>query len=129
MAVRIFKTIPFHRWATTEGLSDDALAKAAAEIESGLVDARLGGFLVKKRIARAGAGKRGGYRTILAHRQESRLGARMFFLVGYAKNEKDDLHPKERDALIAAGDVYMKLSEADLDRAVSMRKLLEVTVK
>jgi len=32
----------------------------------GLVDAQLGGGVVKKRVARAGQGKRGSYRTVLA---------------------------------------------------------------
>jgi hypothetical protein len=49
----------FHRWARQEGASDGALCKAAEEIEDGLVDARLGGFLIKKRVARTGEGKRG----------------------------------------------------------------------
>lgn len=106
-------------------MTNAALAKAAKEVEAGLVDARLGGFLIKKRLPKSGAGKRGGYRTILAHRQ----GSRMFFLVGYAKNEKDDLGPNERSALVAAGDVYMKLTDAELDTAVDANKLLEVTVR
>jgi hypothetical protein len=50
----------FHRWARQEGVSDGALCKAAEEIEDDLVDARLGGFLIKKRVARTGEGKRGG---------------------------------------------------------------------
>jgi len=42
------------------------------EIQKGLIDARLGGGLIKKRVARSGHGKRGGYRVILA----SNLGDR-----------------------------------------------------
>ncbi len=125
MALRVFKSLPFHRWARKEGLTNAVLAKAAQEVEAGLVDARLGGFLIKKRVPKSGAGKRGGYRTILAHRQ----GSRLFFLEGYAKNEKDDLEPNERSALVAAGDVYMKLTDAELDRAVEANKLVEVTVR
>jgi hypothetical protein len=38
-----------------------------------LVDARLGGFLIKKRVAGFGRGKSGGYRTIVAYRQGDRV--------------------------------------------------------
>ena len=125
MALRAFRNLAFARWTKKEGIANAVLAKAAKEVEAGLVDARLGGFLIKKRIAKPGAGKRGGYRIVMAYRQ----GARLFFLEGYAKNEKDDLDPAEVKALIMAGDVYMKLTDAELDRAVTAKKLLEVTVR
>ena len=48
------------------GLSDDALSAAVSEMASGLVDADLGGYLVKKRVPLPGKGKRGGARTIVA---------------------------------------------------------------
>jgi hypothetical protein len=108
-----------------EGIGNAVLAKAAQEVEAGRVGARLGGFLIKKRVPKSGTGKRGGYQTILAHRQ----GDRMFFLEGYAKNEKSDLEPAEQKALIMAGDVYMKLTDAGLDVSVKMKKLLEVTIR
>ena len=70
MHVRLLKDLEFARWARKEHLTDRMLHDAANEIERGLVDARLGGFLLKKRVARPGGGKRGGYRTILAYRQD-----------------------------------------------------------
>jgi hypothetical protein len=42
--------------ACAEGVTDDMLCVAAAETERGLVDARLGGFLLKKRVAAPGRG-------------------------------------------------------------------------
>jgi len=42
-----FKDLEFHSWAKSEGLTDEKLCEAAAEIERGLIDARLGGFLIK----------------------------------------------------------------------------------
>jgi hypothetical protein len=125
MALRAFKNLSFARWTKKEGIANAVLATAAKEVEAGLVDARLGGFLIKKRIAKPGAGKRGGYRIVMAYRQ----GARLFFLEGYAKNDKDDLEPAEQKALIMAGDVYMKLTDAELDKAVTAKKLLEVIVR
>ena len=68
MAVRLLKDPDFQSWAADEDVTDDMLRKAAMEIEAGLVDARLGGFLLKKRVAAPGRGKSGSYRTIVAHR-------------------------------------------------------------
>ena len=54
----IFKNRWFSRWAQDESVTDAALCKAAAEIIAGQIDADLGGYLFKKRLARAGGGKR-----------------------------------------------------------------------
>ena len=47
-------------------LTDVMLCAAVAEMEEGLVDAILGGGVVKKRVATPGHGKSGGARTLLA---------------------------------------------------------------
>jgi len=70
--VSIYKTRSFARWVKREGLADRDLCDAVVEMQKGLIDARLGGGLIKKRVARSGHGKRGGYRVILA----SNLGDR-----------------------------------------------------
>jgi hypothetical protein len=64
--MQAFKTKGFAKWASGKGLGDDALASALVEMEQGLVDARLGGQVVKKRVALPGRGKRGGTRTLVA---------------------------------------------------------------
>lgn len=71
------------------GLEDGDLCRAVHEMARGLVDANLGGGLFKKRLARKGQGKRGGFRTIVATRQ---LG-HWFFLYGFAKNDRDNIGP------------------------------------
>lgn len=122
MPVRLLKDPEFDRWARKVGLMDQALRAAADEIEKGLIDARLGGSLVKKRVARPGRGKRGGYRTILAHRQ----GVRLIFLHGFAKNETDNITKRERLALLALGDEYMGHAEQVIDELVAKQLLIEV---
>lgn len=62
----VYKTRWFDRWARREGLTDAGLCAAVQEMAQGLVDADLGGGLVKKRIGRRGQGKSGGYRTLVA---------------------------------------------------------------
>ena len=64
--MRIFKNKAFNKWADKEGLSDGALRIAVDEMECGLIDADLGGHLMKKRVAVGGRGKSGGVRTLLA---------------------------------------------------------------
>ena len=112
--MRVFKTKGFGRFARQERLSDQKLAKAVREVERGLHDGDLGGNLLKKRIARAGEGKRGGYRTIIVYHK----GNRAVFVYGFAKSDKDNLSPVELQEYQKAARVYLHLSEADIGKAL-----------
>ena len=70
--MQIFQTKWFAHWASKEGLSSQALCAAVAEISQGLVDANLGGHVVKKRVALGGRGKSGGVRTLLAFKMNDK---------------------------------------------------------
>jgi hypothetical protein len=94
-ASQILKIHTFERWQKKMALTDSALRQAVQEMRLGLIDADLGGGLVKKRVPRPGAGKRGGYRTLLATNQYDRW----IFVYGFAKNEKDNIEPQELKAL------------------------------
>jgi len=118
----ILKLRVFARWALQEGVTDAALCRAVTEIESGLVDARLGGFLLKQRVARRGEGKSGGFRTILAHRQ----GERVVFLYGFAKGERANIDDRERRVLLTLGGQYMDYDAALLDDLVARHVVLRV---
>ena len=59
----VYKTKAFARKA---GLTDAQLAAAAALVVEGRCDADLGGGVYKQRVARAGGGKSGEFRTLLA---------------------------------------------------------------
>ena len=59
--MQVYKNKWFHRWAAREGLGDQTLLAAVKEMEAGLIDAKLGGHVVKKRVALPGHGKRGKY--------------------------------------------------------------------
>ena len=48
----VFKTKTFRRFQRKESLSDAALHNAVARAEAGLIDADLGGGLIKQRVAR-----------------------------------------------------------------------------
>jgi hypothetical protein len=88
----VLKRKDFARWQAGEKLPDAVLCKAVHEMEAGLVDADLGGFLYKKRVARPGAGKSGGYRTLLS----ARIGSRYVFLHGFPKSDKANIAQDEK---------------------------------
>jgi len=79
------------RFARREHISHASLRDAIARAEQGLVDAGLGGGLVKQRVARAGKGRSGGYRTIIAYRR----AVRAVFLYGFAKSKRENIGPDE----------------------------------
>ena len=81
--MRVLQTKEFKKWNKSENLSNEDLSKAIAEIENGLIDAHLGGGLVKKRIAIGSSGKSSGTRTLIAYKK----GQKAFFLYGFKKNE------------------------------------------
>lgn len=70
--MRIFKNRPFARFARRNSVADKNLCDAVAQAESGLIDADLGGGVIKQRIARPNEGKSGGFRTIIVFRSEVR---------------------------------------------------------
>ncbi len=118
----VLKRKDFARWQAGEKLPDAVLCKAVHEMEAGLVDADLGGFLYKKRVARPGAGKSGGYRTLLS----ARIGSRYVFLHGFPKSDKANIAQDERKALQFAGKVFLELTAEDLVQALEIGVLLEV---
>lgn len=121
---RVLKRKDFARWQASEKLPDAALCKAVQEMESGLIDADLGGFLYKKRVARPGSGKSGGYRTLLSARIG--IGSRYVFLHGFPKSDKANITQDEKKALQFTGKVFLELSAEALSKALQSGVLLEV---
>jgi len=91
--MRIFKTNFFNRWQNKQSNLDNMLlVNAVKEIQSGLVDAKLGGNLYKKRVAIPGQGKSGSYRVILAHKYDD---SSWIFLYGFSKSICDNISHSE----------------------------------
>ena len=122
--MQAFKIKAFAKWASSEGLRDDALASAVAEMEKGLIDAKLGGQVVKKRVALPGRGKRGSTRTLVAFRQ----GNKAFFIYGFAKNERANISDKELRALKMLAKELMSYTTAVLTKATNAGELIEIEV-
>ena len=95
---------------------------AVDEMANGLIDADLGGGIVKKRVALPGRGKSGGSRTLIATNKADRW----FFVFGFEKNERANINDKELEALQATATDLLTLSFDQLDDAVSQKILQEI---
>lgn len=122
--MRIFKYKLFHQWAKGEDLSDQALKVTIDEIAAGLFEANLGSGLYKKRVARKGQGKRGGYRTLLAFRHKDKS----FFMYGFAKNERENFSKKETEVYKKLAVYYLNLTEFQLNQLIKSDEIIEVIV-
>lgn len=121
--MRTFKTKWFQRWASKEDLSDDALRRTVVEMVAGLVDADLGGHVLKKRVALPGRGKRGSLRTLVAFKADDKA----FFIYGFAKNERDNVNQTELKALRLLATELLSYSPAQLTKAITAGELVEVS--
>ncbi|MCX6068019.1 MAG: type II toxin-antitoxin system RelE/ParE family toxin [Chloroflexi bacterium] len=119
---RVFKTRHFSRWSRKTGLSDSALCVAVSEMENGLIDADLGGGVVKKRVALPGRGKSGSTRTLVA----TNKGSRWFFVFGFEKNTRASISDRELEALQEIAGDLLKLTVTQLDSAVADKTLEEI---
>ncbi len=118
----IYTTRWFDRWARKQGLTAPSLCAAVREMASGLYDADLGGNLFKKRIARPGQGKSGGFRTLVA----TNKGSRWIFVFGFPKNERSNIDKDEEEALKKLAAHLLSLPAQSLVKAQHAGELMEV---
>ena len=121
--MRIFKNKPFTRFARKAGLDDPALCEAIADAERCLIDAHLGGGVIKQRIARPGKGKSGGFRAMILYKR----GTRAVFVHGFAKNERANITQYELATLKELASQILAYDDKALAQAVTFGTLIEVT--
>lgn len=119
---RIFKSKWFERFARKEKIKDTVLSEAVKRAERGQIDANLGGGVIKQRIARAGQGKSGGYRTIVLYRR----GDKAFFVYGFPKHERDNIDASDERDFKELAKVLLSASDQELDTLVDEGKYFEV---
>jgi len=119
---RIFKTRYFSRWMRKTDLTDEALCAAVSEMQAGLIDADLGGCVVKKRVALPGRGRSGGARTLVATNKDNRW----FFVFGFEKNERTNVNKKELEALQYIAADLLRLNLNQLNAHVDNEVLQEI---
>jgi hypothetical protein len=121
--LRVFLTKSFVRFQRKEKISDAALNEAITRAEHGQVDATLGRQLIKQRIGRAGQGRSGGYRTVIAYR----FGDRAIFLFGFAKSDRGNVSPADEIELAATGAALLAFDQVSIRKALLAGELKEIT--
>jgi len=112
----------FSKWVSKQKISDEYLETALSELEAGHFEANLGGYLYKKRVRFEGQGKSGSGRTIICYKKEDRA----IFIHGFAKNEKENLSPKELHVFKEFSRIIMKLSASEIQIAIENGDFIEV---
>ena len=120
--MRVFKNKPFARFSRKNEISDEELCNTADDANRGLIDADLGGGVIKQRVARRGAGKSGGFRTILVFRARELA----VFVHGFAKSELENIRPDELSALKKLASEMLAYRGDALDKAAASGTLMEV---
>jgi hypothetical protein len=120
--VRSFKTKWLARFARREGIADKSLREAIERAERGLIDADLGGGLIKQRVARQGQGRSGGYRIIIAYRVKDRA----VLLFGFAKNERENISTDELLILREVAGNWLVADSETILEALEDGKLQEI---
>lgn len=120
--MRTFKTRWFARFARREGISDEALQEAIERAERGLIDADLGGGLIKLRVARPGKGKSGGYRMIVAYR----IHDRAIFLFGFAKSRQENIDSGDLQTAREIAQDLLRANHDQLKAAIAAGEIQEI---
>ncbi len=120
--MQVFKTRWFARFARDEGIADRSLREAIERAEQGLIDADLGGGLIKQRVARRGQGRSGGYRVIVAYRVKNLA----VFFYGFAKSERANVDSKQLATARKFAAKWLAADSASINLAVEEGELTEV---
>lgn len=120
--LRIFLTKSFMRFVRRHSIEDTDLRDAICRVTKGLIDADLGGGVIKQRIARPNQGKSGGYRSIILFRR----GNNAFFVYGFSKSSRHNLRSDEVTGFRRLADVMLSYDEAALDQALDSGVIREV---
>ena len=121
--MKVFKTKEFVRFARREKVTDARLCEAVNRAVRGLIDADLGGGLIKQRIARPGQGRSGGYRALMAFRS----GYRAVFVYGFAKSERGNIGRDELGFWRRVSTAFLRMDEVRLVLMIDRLELKEVS--
>jgi hypothetical protein len=119
--VRLFKTRTLAKFARQNGIRDASLVAAVENAMRVLVDADLGGHIIKQRVARPRQGKRGGFRMLIGLRPDLAI-----FLFGFAKNESENIDDDQLKDLREIATSWFAADEKKIAQALEDGILLEV---
>ncbi|MBU3694341.1 MAG: type II toxin-antitoxin system RelE/ParE family toxin [Rhodocyclaceae bacterium] len=112
----------FARFARKHSIGAQELNDAVHRALSGLIDADLGGGVIKQRLPRPGEGRARGYRLIMLFS----AGQRSVFVYGYTKSNLDNIGPHEQSQFRKMARHVLELTETQLDRLVANHQFEEV---
>lgn len=120
--MRVFKNQWTIKFAQKHRISDADLLEAVERAGSGLIDADLGGGVIKQRIARQGQGRRGGYRSLIIFK----YGETAFFMAAFAKSDRDNISHAELAELKQAAVILLAMTAVDIEQAKSNGTFTEI---
>jgi hypothetical protein len=126
--LRVFLSRQVSKLVRSERLPAGALCQAAREVVGGRFgggEAFLGGDLFKKRVAREGGGKSGGFRFIIAYRAPK--VQRVLFVHAFAKNEASTLTPKGHSALAKVARAFVRTDDEQIQELLAAREFREIS--
>jgi hypothetical protein len=121
-AFSVYKSKPFARFAKKARIADADLWKAARLANEGVIDANLGGGVIKQRIARAGEGKSGGSRSIVLFKKNDRA----IYVHGFEKKDMANIRPDELEAFRKYAEIYLGYTNAEMTQLLEDGALFQV---
>ncbi len=118
----VYKGKAFVRFAKKARITDAELWKAAQHANEGLIDADLGGGVIKQRIARVGEGRSGGSRSIILFRK----GDRAVYVYGFEKKDLANIDRRELEAFRELAEVILGYADAEISQRVKDGALFNV---
>ncbi len=114
----------FRREAKSDGVSDEDCGEAMRRAERGLIDAELGGHLIKQRIPRGNRGAAKGARAVVFYRR----GEIAVFLHIFAKSDKANLTKSELAEYLELAKFLEELTAAQLKDLSGVKGWKEITI-
>ncbi len=114
----------FQRQAKGEGVSDEDCQEAIRKAERGLIDATLGGGLIKQRIATGSRGAARGARAVVSYKR----GEFGVFLHIFAKSRKANLSRSELAEYLKLAHFLEKLTEPKLKELAATKRWRELEI-
>lgn len=96
--------------------------QSALRANSGMIDADLGGGVIKLRIARKGEGKSGGSRAIVLFRSN----VRAVYAYGFEKKDLENTTSRDLEAFRELARVVLAYDNAELARQTAAGSLIEI---
>ncbi|WP_439258368.1 type II toxin-antitoxin system RelE/ParE family toxin [Lonepinella sp. BR2271] len=123
--MRLFKTKAFAEFANKKGIDDSLLIDAVERAEKGLIDADLGGNVIKQRIAKQGQGRSSGYRSLIFYK----IHQNCFFVSIFEKSDKENISREDLLDLKKLAKMYFNYSNATIESYLKQGKLIEIFLK